>query len=80
MNWNMMEERWHTIVGSAKQRWDKFSDQELHALRGKRDLLIQKLKEKYGMSHEQAEKEVNDFQASQTEAANPQTRTSGGGH
>ena len=70
-----MEERWHGIVGDAKQRWSMFSEEELHSLAGKRDELIQKLKEKYGMSHEQAEKEVNDFQQSQ-----PQTRTSGGGH
>ena len=80
MNWNATQQRWHMIVDSAIQRWDKFSAEELHAIEGKRDVLIQKLKEKYGMSQEQAEKEADDFNRSQTGAGNPQTRTSGGGH
>ncbi len=79
MNWSATQERWREIVVDAKQRWDKFSEQELHAIAGNRDALIQKLKDKYGMSHEQAEQEVNDFHESQSGTSNPQTRTSGGG-
>ena len=79
MNWNATQERWHMIIGAAKERWNRFSEQELHAIAGKRDALIQKLKEKYGMSQQQAEREADEFHESQSEAGKPQTRTSGGG-
>jgi uncharacterized protein YjbJ (UPF0337 family) len=79
MNWTVIQDRWRDIVVDAKQRWDKFSEQELHAIAGNRDALIQKLKDKYGMSHEEAEQEVKDFHESQTTTTEPQTRISGGG-
>jgi uncharacterized protein YjbJ (UPF0337 family) len=79
MNWTVIQDRWRDIVVDAKQRWDKFSEQELHTIAGNRDVLIQKLKDKYGMSHEEAEQEVKDFHESQTTTGEPQTRTSGGG-
>ena len=82
MDWGQIQSSWGQAVTSARQRWDKFSTEELQELRGDRDALIRKLKEKYGMSHQQAEKEVDDFHQQQagSQAPGGQTRTSGGGH
>lgn len=51
------------MKGSVKQRWGKLTDDDVTALSGKKDELIGKLQERYGITREQAQKEVDDWAA-----------------
>jgi uncharacterized protein YjbJ (UPF0337 family) len=61
MNSDQFEGKWKQMKGSVKQRWGKLTDNDLTMLSGKKDELIGRLQERYGITSEQAEKEANEF-------------------
>lgn len=75
MNWDQLEGKWKQFLGSAKQRWAKLTDDDLKQVQGKKDELAGKLQERYGMTREQAHRELDEWMAQQE---SEKTRTSGG--
>ena len=61
MNWKEIEGRWHQITGQAKSKWGKLTDDDLTVVAGKRDQLIGKLQERYGVLKDDAEKQVDEW-------------------
>lgn len=61
MNSDQFEGKWKQLKGSVKQRWAKLTDDDITALSGKRDELIGKLQERYGITKEQAQKEADEW-------------------
>ncbi len=61
MNSDQLKGKWKQVKGSVQKQWGKLTGDELDQIDGEREKLVGKLQEKYGMSKEQAEKEVNDF-------------------
>ena len=61
MNWDQIEGKWKQVKGSAKQRWGKLTDDDLNQIGGLRDKLMGKLQERYGMAHEQAMRDANEW-------------------
>ena len=61
MNWEQVEGRWKQLTGSAKENWNKLSDDELQKISGKREQLAAKIQETYGISRREAEKQVWDW-------------------
>ena len=62
MNWDRIEGNWKQFKGKAKQQWSKLTDDELDAIAGSREVLSGKIQEQYGISKEQAEQELADFE------------------
>jgi uncharacterized protein YjbJ (UPF0337 family) len=62
MNWDIIEGKWKQAAGVAKSKWGKLTDDDLQAVAGKRDQLIGKLQEKYGLAIDQIEKQLADFE------------------
>ncbi|MBV8864753.1 MAG: CsbD family protein [Acidobacteriaceae bacterium] len=63
MNSDQFEGKWKQLKGSVKQRWAKLTDDDVTALSGKKDELIGKLQERYGITREQAQKEADEWAA-----------------
>lgn len=61
MNWDQVAGNWKQFKGAVKQRWGKLTDQDLTTIEGKRDQLIGKLQERYGIAKEEAEAELQRF-------------------
>lgn len=61
MNTDQMKGQWMQVKGEIKKQWGKLTDDELDRIAGERDKLVGKLQEKYGMTKEEAERQVNDF-------------------
>jgi uncharacterized protein YjbJ (UPF0337 family) len=59
MNWDQIEGTWKQLVGSAKQQWAKLTDDDLTYISGKKDELIGKLQQHYGVSREEAERQAD---------------------
>jgi len=59
MNWDQIEGKWKQIRGQAKQQWGKLTDDDLDTMAGKREQLIGKVQEKYGIAKEEAERQVD---------------------
>lgn len=59
MNWDIIEGKWAQAKGQAKASWGKLTDDELVHLAGKREELVGKIQERYGVVREEAERQVD---------------------
>jgi uncharacterized protein YjbJ (UPF0337 family) len=64
MNWDRIEGNWKQLKGKAKVRWGKLTDDQFDVIAGKREQLVGRVQEKYGLAKEEAEKQVDHFAAS----------------
>ena len=62
MNWDRIEGNWKQLKGKAKQRWGKLTDDQLDVIAGKRDQLLGRIQEQYGLSKEEAERQIDAFE------------------
>lgn len=63
MNWDQIEGQWHQVVGSLKSKWGKLTDDDVKNVAGKKDALIGKLQERYGILKDEAEKQADEWLA-----------------
>jgi uncharacterized protein YjbJ (UPF0337 family) len=61
MNRSIIDDKWNEIKGRIQERWGKFSDHDVDAIKGDLDQLVSKLQSAYGYTKEQAEREFDDF-------------------
>ena len=61
MNWDQVEGKWKQLVGSAKENWGKLTDDDFQKIDGKRENLIGKIQEVYGITRKEADKQVWDW-------------------
>lgn len=64
MSWNRIEGNWKQFKGKVKETWGDLTDDELDQIAGKRDILLGKIQEKYGIAQDEAEKKIKDFEDS----------------
>ncbi len=58
MNWDQIEGKWGQYKGQARQRWGKLTDNDLQVIAGKKDVLLGKLQQLYGVAKEEAQKQI----------------------
>jgi uncharacterized protein YjbJ (UPF0337 family) len=61
MNWDQIEGNWRQLKGVVRERWGKLTDDDLEVVAGKRDALLGKLQERYGMARATAERELEEL-------------------
>ena len=61
MNWDQVEGKWKQLKGLVKQKWGKLTDDDLDVIAGKRDQLAGKIQERYGVTREEARKQVDEW-------------------
>jgi uncharacterized protein YjbJ (UPF0337 family) len=61
MNWERVEGQWNQLKGELKSKWAKLSDDDFRYVAGKKDRLIRKVQERYGVMKEEAERQVDEF-------------------
>jgi uncharacterized protein YjbJ (UPF0337 family) len=61
MDWKQIEGNWENVKGKVKDKWTKFTTEDLSLIKGNRDLLVSQLLKTYDFGKEEAEKQVNDF-------------------
>jgi uncharacterized protein YjbJ (UPF0337 family) len=71
MNWDQLEGQWKQVKGSAKTQWGKLTDDDLDIIAGKRDQLVGKIQEHYGLAKEQAERDIESWYGSIDTEARP---------
>jgi uncharacterized protein YjbJ (UPF0337 family) len=63
MNQATLKGQWLQIKGQARKQWGKLSDDEIDQIQGDAEILLGKLQQRYGYSREQAEQELERWQA-----------------
>jgi uncharacterized protein YjbJ (UPF0337 family) len=61
MNWNAVETRWSHLKSDLKAHWARLTDEDIERLGAKREKLVGKLVERYGILKEDAEKQVDEW-------------------
>lgn len=61
MTWDQIENRWIGIKGPIQEQWARLSDADLDRIGGKRERLLGKIQELYGVAREDAERQVDRF-------------------
>ena len=61
MNWDRIEGEWKQIKGSVKEQWGKLTDDDLDVAAGKRDQLVGKIQNRYGIAKDEAEKQIDEW-------------------
>jgi uncharacterized protein YjbJ (UPF0337 family) len=61
MNWDRIEGNWMKLKGRVKEQWGKLTDDDIDVIAGKRDQLVGKIQESYGITKDEAEKQVERF-------------------
>jgi uncharacterized protein YjbJ (UPF0337 family) len=62
MNWDIVAGNWKQLKGNVKEQWGKLTDDHLDAIAGKRDQLAGKIQETYGVSKDEANKQIEDWE------------------
>ncbi len=68
MNWDRIEGQWKQVKGNAKERWGSLTDDDLDVVAGRREQLVGKLQERYGLAKEAAEEQIASWQREATDA------------
>jgi uncharacterized protein YjbJ (UPF0337 family) len=63
MNWSQMEGQWKQVKAQLKSKWAKLTDDDVQNLAAKKDDLVGKIQERYGILKDEAERQVDAFVA-----------------
>lgn len=60
MDKNIFKGNWNQFKGMTKKQWGKLTDDDLDVIDGEKDILIGKLQERYGITKDEAKKQINE--------------------
>ncbi len=61
MNDDILKGKWAQLKGHVKEQWGKLTDDEIDELDGRREQLVGKVQERYGIAREQAARDVDNW-------------------
>lgn len=62
MNQDRIEGNWKQFKGKVKEQWGKLTDDDLDVIAGKRDQLLGRIQERHGISKDEADAQVRDWE------------------
>lgn len=62
MNWDIAEGNWKQFKGKVKSQWGKLTDDQLDVIAGKRIELAGRIQEAYGITKDEAEHQIEQFE------------------
>jgi uncharacterized protein YjbJ (UPF0337 family) len=74
MNWDKIAGQWKQIGSQVKAKWAKLTDDDLMAISARKDALVGKIQERYGIMRDEAERQVDDWLARMPPAHGEQQR------
>ncbi len=61
MNWEQVEGQWKQLKGTVKSKWAKLTDDDVSLLDGKKDSLLGRIQERYGVAKDEAERQIDEW-------------------
>ena len=62
MNSDQIKGNWKQFVGRAKEKWGRLTNDDWTVVEGKRDQLVGKIQERYGITREEAQRQLDEFE------------------
>jgi uncharacterized protein YjbJ (UPF0337 family) len=63
MNSDILAGNWKQLKGSMIETWGKLTDDDLDVVAGRREHLVGKIQERYGLTKDQVEIQIKEFEA-----------------
>ena len=63
MNWDQIEGKWKEMSGSVQSKWGELTNDEIQEVRGDRRALAGKIQNRYGITKEEAERQIDEWLA-----------------
>ena len=63
LGWDAIQTGWDQFRSDAKRRWDRIGEQQMNAIGGRRAILAARVKEAYGLTNEETEKQLVAWQS-----------------
>jgi len=63
MNHDRIAGNWKQVSGKVREQWGKLTDDDLTVVEGKRDQLVGRIQERYGVAKEHAEAQVKTWES-----------------
>lgn len=64
LNWDQIAGDWKQFKGKARQQWGKLTDDDVEVAKGRREELVGKIQERYGITKEEANRQVDAWMSS----------------
>ncbi|HEX4274701.1 MAG TPA: CsbD family protein [Bryobacteraceae bacterium] len=61
MNWDRIEGNWKQMTGKAREKWGKLTDSDFETVAGKKDQLVGRIQERYGIAHDEADRQADEW-------------------
>ncbi|HVW27053.1 MAG TPA: CsbD family protein [Polyangiaceae bacterium] len=61
MNWDHIQGNWRELRGKLRSKWAKLTDDDLENIAGKKDILLGRLQQHYGIKKDEAERQLDAF-------------------
>lgn len=62
MNKDTMKGKWEQVKGNVQKEWGKLTNDDLDVIKGNSKKLVGKIQERYGLTKEEAQKQVDNFE------------------
>lgn len=62
MNWDQAKGNWKQVKGKVKEQWGELTNDEIDVINGRREQLLGSIQKHYGISVEEAERQVKEFE------------------
>ena len=62
MNQDIFDGNWKQLKGKVREQWGRLTDDDLDKAAGKRDQVLGKIQERYGIAKDEAERQLKDFE------------------
>lgn len=62
MKSDRLQGNWNQIKGKVKEEWGKLTDDDLTQIDGRREQLLGKIRERYALAAEEAERKVEEWE------------------
>ena len=66
MNSDQLQGKWKQLKGSVKEKWGKLTDDDLEVIAGNQEHLQGKIQERYGITKEEAAKQIREWEEAST--------------
>lgn len=63
MNWDTIKGNWKQFTGQIREKWGKLTDNDVEEAAGERQQLVGKIQERYGVTKEEAQRQVDEWAA-----------------
>ena len=61
MNWDLVLNKWKDLRSAVKTRWSKLTEADLDSIGGRREQLLNRLEERYGIESEEAKRRADEW-------------------